>query len=159
MAIQAQPEAPTASPAPREQSITASLTAEIMHDLDDGRPTLVAYTNGDAGDLREVAATALVAKVQEARAQLDRIEELANQYAAAVTLPAFIEHYGITVIETDLDGLADIDPRLAGCFTGSADLLKDGSLVAIVPKGQPPVMRLAVIRELVLDVMAQAEQA
>lgn len=66
-----------------EQTITASLTAEIMHDLDDGRPTLVASTQGNQADLQEVTPAELLAKVAEHRAALDRIELLASEYEAA----------------------------------------------------------------------------
>jgi CO dehydrogenase/acetyl-CoA synthase gamma subunit (corrinoid Fe-S protein) len=60
-----------------EQTITASLTAEIMNDLENGQPTLLASTEANLGDLAEVSPTTLMCKVREARAQLDQIEQLA----------------------------------------------------------------------------------
>ncbi|MGP4048748.1 hypothetical protein [Streptomyces sp. 2A115] len=149
----------TATSVPDEQSVTASLTAEIMHDLDDGRPTLVASTQGNQGDLQEVTPRQLLAKVTEARAQLDQVESLANEYAATVVIPAFVEHYGITLRETSLDGLRAIDPELAAIFRGSAALLKDGELIVTVPEGLDPVARLSALRDLVLDQQKRAVQA
>jgi hypothetical protein len=153
-----QPEAPTASPAPREQSITASLTAEIMNDLDDGRPVLVAYTEGNAGDLVEVSATQLMAKVAEQRQHLDRIEALANEYAATVVIPAFIEQYGIGLEELDIATLAEDAPALAAGFRAYG-ARQDGALTVVVPKGQAPVERLAAIRDLVLHWQRNADAA
>ncbi|MEU1008164.1 hypothetical protein [Streptomyces sp. NPDC005890] len=66
-----------------EQAISASLTAEIMHDLDNGQPTLVAHSGGNAFDLDEVSPTQLLAKVAVQRARLDAIERLAIEYGGA----------------------------------------------------------------------------
>ncbi|MEV0183847.1 hypothetical protein AB0I54_31865 [Streptomyces sp. NPDC050625] len=156
----AQPSAVATAPSTlTEQSITASLTAEIMTDLDNGQPTLVASTQGNQGDVQVVTPAQLLAKVNQARAQLDRIEALANEYAAASVIPAFIKHYGIELIESSLDGLAEIDPDLAAGFKAFAALKKDNTFTVVVPKGQAPVERLAAIRGLVLDLVVKAEQA
>ncbi|MGI5436192.1 hypothetical protein ACQEV4_01420 [Streptomyces shenzhenensis] len=56
-----------------------------MTDLDNGEKMLVASTWEGQGDLQEVSAAHLLAKVAEQRKQLDRIEALANGYATAAT--------------------------------------------------------------------------
>ncbi|MGW0372431.1 hypothetical protein ACWDZW_26785 [Streptomyces coeruleorubidus] len=148
------PQQTTTSTAPStlpEQSITASLTAEIMNDLDDGRPTLVAYAEGNAGDIQEVTPAQLVAKVAELRAHADRIEALANEYATKVAIPAFVEQYGIELEELDTAKLFDDAPNLAAAFRAFCAVKDDGGIIVAVPKGQAPVERLAAIRDLVLD--------
>lgn len=151
---------PTASASTlAEQSITASLTAEIMHDLDDGRPTLVAYTEGNAGDLVEVSVTQLMAKVTEQRKRLDRIEALANEYAATVVIPAFVEQYGIVLEELSLVPLCEDAPELAAGFRAFCAATDDGTIIVAVPEGQPPVQRLTAIRDIVLDLQAKADAA
>jgi hypothetical protein len=141
----------TASSTLPEQAITASLTAEIMNDLDDGRPTLVAYTEGNAGDIQEVTPAQLLAKVAELRAHADRIEALANEYAAEVVIPAFVEQYSIELEELDTARLFEDAPNLASAFRAFSAVKDDGSIIVAVPKGQAPVERLAAIRDLVLD--------
>ncbi|GKQ37377.1 hypothetical protein [Streptomyces sp. A012304] len=73
--------APPASTLP-EQSVTASLTAEVMNDLETGQPTLVASTHGNQGDLQVVTPAHLLAKVVEQHKQLDRIAALARRWDA-----------------------------------------------------------------------------
>ncbi|GKQ40317.1 hypothetical protein [Streptomyces sp. A012304] len=72
----------TATSSLPEESVTASLTAEIMHDLDTGQPTLVASTHGNQGDLQVVTPAHLLAKVAEQHKQLDRIATLARRWDA-----------------------------------------------------------------------------
>lgn len=71
--------APSAS-TPPDQSITASLTVEVMTDLDDGQPTLVASTEGNQGDLQVVTTSQVLAKVAEQHRVLDRQAQLAIDY-------------------------------------------------------------------------------
>lgn len=142
-----------------EQSVTVSLTAEIMNDLDTGEPSLLASTQGNLGDLAEVSVTTLMRQVRETRAQLDRIEGLANQYADAYLLPAFIERYGIELIETSIDKLTREDPDLAAGFRAWSAAKNDGTLIVVVPEGQAPVERLAAIRDVVLSLQKQAVKA
>lgn len=68
-----------------EQSITASLTVEVVHDLDDGQPALLAGTQGNQGDLQVVTVDQAFAKTAELRAKANRQERLALAYAAATT--------------------------------------------------------------------------
>ncbi|WP_406199204.1 hypothetical protein OG331_22920 [Streptomyces sp. NBC_01017] len=142
-----------------EQSLSTILHVEIMNDLDDGRPTLVAATEGNLGDLQEVTPSQLLAKVAKLRADADRIEALANEYAATVVIPAFVEHYSIDLIETSLDGLAEISPAIAEGFRAFAARQSDSTFIVVVPEGQAPVVRLAAIRELVLDLDLQKRTA
>ncbi|MEU9285996.1 hypothetical protein AB0D57_15030 [Streptomyces sp. NPDC048275] len=148
-----QPEAPTASPAPREQSISVTLTAEVMVDLDDGRPTLVAATESNLGDLRETSPARLRAMVADARAQLDAIERLARECEARDTLRAIIAEHSLNLYEDDLSDLPDV-ARTFACF---AMRHKDGRTIVVVPAGQDPIERVNAVAELVNDLQAQAE--
>ena len=75
--------ATTASPTLPEQAISASLTAEIMHDLDNGQPTLVTHSGGNLGDITESTPAQTLAAVAVQRARLDAIERLAIEYGGA----------------------------------------------------------------------------
>jgi hypothetical protein len=152
MAMKAQPSATAKAPStPAEQCITTILHAEIMRDLDTGQPTLLASTEANLGDLAEVTPAQLLAKVNQLRADADRIEQLAAEYAATVVLPAFIEHYAIDLIETSTSKLVENAPELAAGFRAFSALKNDGTFIVVVPEGQPPIERLAAIRDLVLD--------
>ncbi|MFJ8081998.1 DUF6907 domain-containing protein [Streptomyces sp. NPDC096205] len=84
MAMKAQPPLVAKAPSPLpERAITASLTAEIMRDLDTGQHTLVAYSGGNASDISEITPAQLLARVSAERARLDAIERLAIEYADA----------------------------------------------------------------------------
>jgi hypothetical protein len=149
---------PTPSTLP-EETRRAALSVEVMNDLDTGQPMLLASTEANQGDLQVVTPAQVLAKVNEQRAQLDRIEALANEYAAAVVLPAFLEAYGIEMIETSLAGLTKADPGLASRFTALSALKTDGTFIVVVPEGQAPILRLAAVRELIHDLRAQADAA
>lgn len=143
-----------------EQTIAASLTAEIMHDLDDGQPKLVAYTEGNAGDLREVAVTALAVMVREARAKLDQIEQLARDYATKVTIPLFLKHFDIELHEYKAESMhEDFGPELTAQIRGISEQRKDGRIVFAVPEGQDPIQRLAALRNYVNDLRSRADAA
>ncbi|MER6431561.1 hypothetical protein ABT272_28100 [Streptomyces sp900105245] len=87
MSTTVQPSTPTTpSPLP-EKAITASLTAEIMHDLDNGQPTLIAYSGGNLADLDEVTPAQLREMAAETRTQLTRVERLATEFEAAASQP------------------------------------------------------------------------
>ena len=139
------------SPAPREQSLSIHLHVEIMNDVDDGHCTLTIAAETNLGDLAEVGPSDAMRKLRDARAQLDQAEQLINQYAETVTLPAFIEHYGIELEELDTASLFEDAPGLAALFRAFSAVKNDGSIIVAVPKGQAPVERLAAIRDLVLD--------
>lgn len=150
---------PSASTLP-EHTISASLTAEIMHDLDDGQPTLVAYTEGNAGDLREVTVTALTVMVRETRAKLDQIEQLARDYATQVTIPLFLKHFDIELHEYKAETMHEhFGPELTAQIRGISERRKDGRIVFAVPEGQDPIQRLAALRDYVNDLRIQADAA
>lgn len=65
-----------------EQSSTASLSVEIMHDLDNGQPTLVVSTHGNQGDLQAVTTSQALAKVTEQHHKLDQGALIALAYEA-----------------------------------------------------------------------------
>jgi hypothetical protein len=148
---------PPASSLP-EQCLGTFVHVEIMNDLDDGRSTLMVSAETNLGDLAEVGPSDAMRKVREARAQLDEAERLINEYAETVTLPAFIEQFGIELVETDIEGLAGIDAEVAAGFRALC-ARKDGAFVVVVPKGQAPVERVAAVRDLVLHLERQADAA
>jgi len=145
-----QPEAPTASPAPREQSLSTFLHVETMNDLDDGRPTLVAGTESNLGDLCETSPARARGLVADARARLDQAERLINEYEAATTLAAILAEHDLTLVEVDLRTVAefagDLAPRLA-CWAGK----ENGRVIVWVPAGQDPVKRTNAVADLVND--------
>lgn len=118
MAIQARGIETATVPSPiAEQSVTASLTVEIMHDLDDGTPTLVASTDGNQGDLQVVTVDQLRAKIAEQRAQLNCQERLALAYEAATTKAPTGEPFTWTIADED-SGL----PLHVTCMSGCQSL-------------------------------------
>lgn len=88
MAIQAQPEAPTASPAPREQRTSTFLHVETMNDLDTGQPMLIGSTEPALGDLQVVTAAQVRKMTGKVRASASRAEALAAAFEASTTEPA-----------------------------------------------------------------------
>ncbi|MFD5297189.1 hypothetical protein ACFWJU_18520 [Streptomyces mutabilis] len=141
--------ATTASSALPEQSIVANLTAEVMVDVEDGQPSLIASTLANQADLQVISPTALLQLVDRQRAQLDQIEALAQEYADKVAIPAFLEEFGIELEELDTTELADLNPKLAAGLHAFSAVMKDGTWLVVVPKGQVPTTRLAAIRDLV----------
>lgn len=143
-----------ATPLPTEQSISVTLTAEVMHDLDDGRPTLIAATESNLGDLRETSPARLRGMVAQARAQLDRIERLANEHEARDTLRAIAAEHDLLLFEDDMSDLPQPTALTCICMYRT-----NGPKVVVVPADQNPIVRLAVIAELVDDLQALAAQA
>ncbi|WP_193514882.1 hypothetical protein [Streptomyces griseoloalbus] len=151
---------PTTATAPStlpEQGITASLTVEVMADLDDGQLTLVAATQGNQGDLQVVTPAQALAKVTSLREKADRIEALISEYAEKVLIPAFLAEFDIELEELDIASLIEDAPDLAARFRAFAAVKNDGSIIAAFPKGQAPVERLAAIRSLVLDLQKRGQ--
>ncbi|MDX3582965.1 hypothetical protein [Streptomyces europaeiscabiei] len=143
-----------------ERAVASILVAEVMNDLDDGQPTLVAYTDGNAGDLREVPVTALAVMIREARAKLDQIEQLARDYATKVTIPLFLKHFDIELHEYKAESMhEDFGPELTAQIRGISEQRKDGRIIFAVPEGQDPIQRLAALRNYVNDVRSQADAA
>ncbi|MFJ3044009.1 hypothetical protein [Streptomyces tendae] len=132
-----------------EQCIVASLTAEVMVDIDDGQLNLLASTLGNQTDLQVISPNALLQMVNRQRAQLDQIEALAQEYAAKVLLPAFLDEYGIELEEIDAASLFESNPKLAAGFHAFAAIHTDGRTLVVVPTGQKPTVRLAAICNLV----------
>ncbi|MDX3555319.1 hypothetical protein PV729_26730 [Streptomyces europaeiscabiei] len=142
-----------------DRAITASLTVEIMHDLDNGRPTLLISRDSNQGDLCEVTPFEAIAEASKLRADADRIEELAREYAAKHVIPALVEHYGITLRETSLDQLHATGPEIADMFMGYGMRLPSGELVFVVPEGQDPIERIGFIRGALRGINEQAAAA
>lgn len=147
----------TASATISDQSATASLTVEVMTDLDTGQPTLLASTHGNQGDLQVVTVAQAMAKVTELRKQAAGIEALVNEYAEKVLIPAFLTEYDIVLEELDMASLAEDAPDLAAGFRAFAATMNDGTLLVTAPKGQAPAERLDAIRALVLDLQKRGQ--
>ncbi|MET9411306.1 hypothetical protein ABZX90_37015 [Streptomyces sp. NPDC002935] len=143
---------PTAS-TPAEQSISVTLSAEVLVDLDDGRPTLVAATESNLGDIRETSPARLRDMVNAAHAQLDQIERLADEYEAAATLRAIVAEHHLTIEEWDTTTL---DPFLRDRLMCWRMTGEDGSTLIIVPAGQDPIERVNFVAHLLKHLQAQA---
>lgn len=142
------------SPLP-EQCIVASLTAEVMADLDDGQLTLLSSTFVGLADLQVISPDALLDKVALQRRQLDQIEALAQEYAAKVSIPALLDEHGIELEELDPASLFETNPKLAAGFHAFIAVHTDGHTLVVVPTGQKPTVRLAAIRSLVSHMQDQ----
>lgn len=147
------PTTSTAPSTPAEQSISTFLHVEVMHDLDDGRPTLVTATESNLGDLRETSPARALGIVADARAQLDRIERLIKEYEAVDTFRAIVAEHHLHVEEWDITNL---DEKFRGKFVAFAAVTDDGLKVVVVPKGQDPIQRVNAVTDLVNNLQAQA---
>ena len=160
MAIQARGIETATAPSPiNEQSITGFAHAEIMLDADTGQAAFCIALNQNLSDFQAGPVARGLAAAEKLREKADEIEALTNEYAATVVIPAFIEQYGIVLEELDLATLTEDAPGLAAGFRAFCAAKDDGTIIVAVPEGQPPVQRLTVIRDLVLDLQARAEAA
>lgn len=152
------PEAPTQSPAIDEQSLSTFRHVEVMHDLDDGRPTLLIATESNLGDLRETSPARALSMIAEAEAELNEQRRLINEFEARTTLAAILAEHDLTLIEVDTvkaaEHFGDLAPRLA-CWSAR----ENGRTVVWVPKGQSPVTRTNAVATLANDLAAQAVDA
>ncbi|MFE5079929.1 hypothetical protein [Streptomyces mirabilis] len=142
-----------ATPALPEQSISTFLSAEVMVDADNGQPALVASTEVNLGDLREISPTRLLGLVADTRAKLDQIERLAREYEARDTLRAIVAEHELVLEELDTDTL--FPEHLRGKLKAWYGEI-DGARIVAVPVGQDPVERANVVAALVNDLQAQA---
>lgn len=84
MATMAQPStASTTMPAPSEQSVSATFHVEVMADLENGQPMLLASGDANLGDLQVVTAEQVVAKAAEQHRAITKAVRLALDYEAA----------------------------------------------------------------------------
>ncbi|WP_030173193.1 hypothetical protein [Streptomyces sp. NRRL S-813] len=157
MSTKVQPEASMVTPAVEEQRVTAFAHAEIMIDADTGQPTFCIATEQTLGDFEAATPARGLAAAEKLREEADRIEALANEYAATVVIPAFIETYSIELEELDMAKLCEDAPDLAAKFQAFSAVKNDGSILVAVPAGQNPIARLAAIRDLVLDLRKQVK--
>ncbi|MEU6098014.1 hypothetical protein [Streptomyces sp. NPDC047079] len=154
MSILAQPtQAPTASPAPRDQRVRLVLEAEIFQDPDGGPDSLIVTTDERACE--PTVPARLLRMVAEARAQLDAIERIANVYEAEDTIRAICAEHDAQLEEWDAEPL---DPKLRERFVAFAMLPKNGRPIFVVPEGQDPIERAAVLADLVNSLTERAHQ-
>lgn len=145
-----QPEAPTASPAINEQSLTAFYHVEITRDLDDGRLTLTAAAEQNLGDLREVVPARAHSMLDTVLAKVNEMRRLINEFEAQDTLTAILAEHELTLVEVDMVEVAafgeDLASRLS-CWAGR----ENGRLIVWVPKGQDPLVRVNAVAALAND--------
>lgn len=147
-----QPEAPTASPAPTEQSISTFFHVETMVDLDDGQLQLLTATESNLGDLRISSPARALGMVEEIEARLGQVKRLIKEHEARDTLQAILAEHDVQMEEWDTESL---DPKLRDKFVAFAMLTKDGRRLIVVPQGQGPVERVNAVAALVNDLQAQ----
>ncbi|MFD4524865.1 DUF6907 domain-containing protein [Streptomyces sp. NPDC058470] len=75
--------APTATPTPVEQSISATFHIEVMNDLETGQPMLLGSSDTNLGDLQVVTAAQVVAKAAEQHRVITEAVRLAVDFEAA----------------------------------------------------------------------------
>jgi len=118
----------TVSPA-----VNLTLEAEILKCADTGRLELVITTNDRAYETG--SADQLRADIADARAQLDRMEQLAARYEAIESLQTLLDRYDGRILRTAAE-------ESGGCSWYG---FVDGRLVVLAPKGQDPVTTLELI--------------
>lgn len=140
-----------------EQRITGFTHAEIMTDTDTGQPVFCVATDQNLSDFEAVTPSRGVAAAQKLREAADRIEALANEYATKVTIPEFIERFGIYFMETLPDILGDTEPT--GQVESYGWNLPDGRIGVLLADGISPVEQVAALRTIILSLQAQGSQA
>ncbi|CAM5254563.1 hypothetical protein [Streptomyces coeruleorubidus] len=129
-----------------ERAVSLILEAEVMTDLDTGELTLIASTDHHQGDLDEVSPARLREMVADAHARLAAFERLADEQEARETLRALLAEHEVEMEEWDASTL---DPKMREAFKAFAMVRKDSLRLVVVPLGQSPIERLAVVRDLV----------
>lgn len=101
-------EAPTASPAIKEQSISSTFLVETTLDLDDGKPTLSVSTDPTLGDLQVATADQVIAKAAEAHRAIDAGVRLALDFEAQQrTTPSVSREQAIEKVTAIVLGYAE----------------------------------------------------
>ncbi|WP_438478991.1 hypothetical protein [Streptomyces asiaticus] len=133
----------TESPAitPAIDLISLTIQAEITTDGDTGGLTLHAADDIDNWD--ETTPDKLRAMAADARQQLDQIEALAARYEAITAIQALVDEHHVQLIECPRAELGDLGKNFCGWYA-----LIDGGPVLVFPKGQDPVERLTLARDL-----------
>lgn len=154
-----QPEAPTASPAPKEQSITGFALAEIMLDADTGQPTFCIATDQNLNDFQAATPARGIAAAEKLREQANRIEALANEYAATVTIPQFTESFGIYFAPSLSEILGETTPETTDQVESYGWTVPGGGIGVLLAEGLSPVEQVAALRTIVLTLKAQETRA
>lgn len=149
--LKVQPEAPTASPAPTAQRIRLVIEAEIFQDPDGGPDSLIVTTDELACE--PTVPARLLGMVAKARAQLDQIERLANEYEARDTLRAIIAEWDLELEELDASTLPE---KIRDAFQAFHCTPKGERAVIVVPQGQDPIERVNAVARLVNRLQVQA---
>ena len=137
---------------PAERLISLTLEAEVMADGDSGHLALVASTDPQLADIRDVTPARLREMVAAARTRLAEFERLADEQEARNTLRALLDEHGLRTEEWDITAL---DSRLRDSITAVHDPVTGGDVI-IVPTGQDPIDRLGAVRRLIEDMRGAA---
>jgi hypothetical protein len=138
---------------PAERAVSLTLEAEVMADAETGRLSLVASTDPQLSDIGDVSPARLRDLVAASRGRLAEFERLADEQEARDTLAALVAEHDIELEEWDT---ATLDPKLREAFVAfSMRHLVDRTLI-VVPQGQDPIVRLAVVRDLISDMRGAA---
>lgn len=149
------PEAPTASPAPRELSLSTFLHVEVVRDLDDGTYTLCAAIETNLGDFRPTSPARALGLIEESFAKLTAMKRMVQELEARDTLAAILAERHAQLEEWDTDLAGDV---LRDGFK-AATIRVEGRLTIVVPLGQDPILRTAVVVDLVNDLDDRAAKA
>ncbi|MEV5940326.1 hypothetical protein [Streptomyces sp. NPDC051994] len=142
-AMPAQPHPEQAAARPDDRHCQLVLEAEIFQDPDGGDDSLIVTTDDLACE--PVSPARLRLMVAEARTKLDEIERLAAVYEAEDTIRAIVAEHDIDLQEWDG---AELPPRLRKQFVAFGVLDKHDQLIIMVPTGQDPIQRAAILAHL-----------
>lgn len=135
------------------RSINLSLEAEVMADADTGALSLVASTDPQLADFAEVSPADLRDLVAATRTRLAEFERLADEQEAREQLAHLLAEQGVELEEWDP---ATLDPLLRERFDAFAMRHLGDQMLVVVPQGQDPIVRLAVVRGLIADMRGAA---
>lgn len=127
----------TAPSTPTDQRVRLVIEAEIFQDSEGGPDSLIVTTDSLACEPTSPAR--LLGMVEEARAQLDQIERLAQVHEAEGTFRAIVAEHNLTVEEWDTSTL---NSKLRKGFRAFGALLATGERLIVIPRDQDPIERV-----------------
>lgn len=141
--------APTSTPT--EQCLTLAIEIETMADSDTGQLALIGSTGFHQEDLTQVSPARARGMISQAHAKLNEMMRLVDEYEAREILAAIIAEHDLTLEERDT---ATLDPDLRDILQCLAIRTTDGRTTIVVPAGQNPIVRTAVVAEFINDLQA-----
>ena len=138
---------------PAERSLSLTLEAEVMADDETGRLSLVASTDPRLADFGAVSPVGLRDMVAAARTRLAEFERLADEQEARDSLAALLAEQDVELEEWNP---ATLDPLLRESFDAFAMRHLGDRMLVVVPQGQDPIVRLAIVRDLIAGMRGAA---